>query len=138
MRFQLDDFVTEQIHQGHLIQDVTPTNVAAMRILTAAQAAMLERGLSEVAAYTNGLNMLMKQVTQLAKVQSFDDCFFIATVIALLGIIPAAFLKRDHKPEPPHPVQEKISPPGPLAGAERGSVPAPQTMTPAPAVSRSG
>ena len=34
----------------------------------------------------------------MAKVQSFDDCFFIATVIAICGILPAAFLKRDHKP----------------------------------------
>jgi DHA2 family multidrug resistance protein len=88
----------EQIHAANLVQDVTPMNLAAMRILTATQSAMLERGVSEVAAYTNGLNVLMKQVTQLAKVQSFDDCFFIATVIAVCGILPAAFLKRDHKP----------------------------------------
>jgi EmrB/QacA subfamily drug resistance transporter len=87
----------EQYHTASLIQDVTPMNVAAMRILTAAQSAFLDRGLSEAAAYTNGLNVLMKQVTQTAKVQSFDDCFLIATVIALLGLLPAVFLKRDHK-----------------------------------------
>jgi hypothetical protein len=78
---------------------VTLTNVAAVRILTATQTTMLERGMSEVAAYTSGLNILMKQVTQMAKVQSFDDCFFIATMIALMGLLPALFLKREHKPE---------------------------------------
>jgi MFS family permease len=88
----------EPIHQANLVQDVTPMNVAAMRILTATQSTMLERGLSEVAAYTNGLNILMRQVSQMAKVQSFDDCFFIATTIAVCGLLPAMFLKRDHKP----------------------------------------
>jgi hypothetical protein len=41
----------------------------------------------------------MKQVIQTSKVQSFDDCFLIATMIALLGLLPAAFLKREHKPQ---------------------------------------
>jgi hypothetical protein len=94
----------EQFHQSNLVQDVTPMNLAALRILTAAQTSMLERGLSEVAAYTNGLNVLMKQVSQMARVQSFDDCFFIATLIALAGVLPALFLKREHKPAAaPHP-----------------------------------
>jgi MFS family permease len=96
----------EQIHQASLIQDVTPMNIAAMRILTATQSTMLERGPSDVAAYTNGLNVLMTQVTRMAKVQSFDDCFMIATVIALMGLLPAAFLKRDHKPQPAAPKPE--------------------------------
>jgi hypothetical protein len=88
----------EQMHQSSLLQDVTPTNLAAVRILTATQASMLERGMSEAAAYANGLNVLMKQVSQTAKVQSFDDCFFIATMIALCGLLPALLLKREHKP----------------------------------------
>jgi DHA2 family multidrug resistance protein len=87
----------EQLHQASLVQDVTPMNVAAVRIMTATQSTLLERGMSEAAAYANGLNLLMKQVTQTARVQSFDDCFLIATMIALLGLLPAAFLKREHK-----------------------------------------
>jgi MFS family permease len=88
----------ENLHQTRLMQDVTLTNIAAVRVLTATQAAMLERGMTEAGAYMNGLNTLMKQVTQTAKVQSFDDCFFIATLIALTGLLPALFLKREHKP----------------------------------------
>ncbi|MFN8636480.1 MAG: DHA2 family efflux MFS transporter permease subunit [Chloroflexota bacterium] len=87
----------EEMHQASLMQDVTPMNLAAMRILTATQTTMLERGMSDVAAYANGINVLMKQVTQTAQVQSFDDCFFIATTIAIAGVLPALFLKREHK-----------------------------------------
>jgi DHA2 family multidrug resistance protein len=94
----------EQMHTSSLIQDVTPMNVAAVRVLSATQAAMLERGMTEAGAYMNGLNALMRQVTQTARVQSFDDCFFIATMIALVGLLPAVFLKREHKPAVPVPV----------------------------------
>jgi hypothetical protein len=65
----------------------------------------MSRGLTEPAAYVNALNMLMKQVTQAAKVMSFNDCFTIATYIAILGVIPALFLKREHKPAVAVPVQ---------------------------------
>jgi DHA2 family multidrug resistance protein len=89
----------EQLHQASLVQDVTPTNLAAIGILTATQTTMLEHGLSEAAARMAGLSTLMKQVSQTAQVQSFDDCFLIATMIALCGLLPALFLKRDHKPQ---------------------------------------
>jgi EmrB/QacA subfamily drug resistance transporter len=101
----------EQLHQSSLLQDVTPMNVAAVRILTATQTTMLERGLSEAAAYASGLNVLMTRVTQTAKVQSFDDCFFIATMIALAGLLPALLLKREHKP-PAAPVGPASEPAG--------------------------
>lgn len=91
----------EQLHQARLVQDVTPTNLAAVNLLTATQATLAERGLSEAAAHLVGLSTLLKQVTQAAKVQSFDDCFLIATVIALAGLLPAAFLTRGHRPAAP-------------------------------------
>ena len=100
----------ETFHSANLMQDVTPTNVAAVRILTSAQTMLMERGLSEPAAYVQGLNMLMKQVTTMAKVMSFNDCFTIATIIAILGVIPALFLKREHKPAVPVPVPARPAP----------------------------
>ena len=33
----------------------------------------------------------------LATVQSFDDCFYLATLISLCGVLPALFLKRGKK-----------------------------------------
>jgi EmrB/QacA subfamily drug resistance transporter len=93
----------EQFHHANLIQDVTATNVAAVRVLTATQTAMLERGMSDAAALVAGLNALLRQVEQVAKVRSFDDCFLIATTIALCGLVPACMLKRGHRPAPPKP-----------------------------------
>jgi len=101
----------EQLHSSSLLQDVTPTNLAAVRILSATQSTMVERGMSEAAAYANGINVLMKQVSQTAKVQSFDDCFFIATVIALCGVLPALLLKREHKAHAA-PATSQAEPPG--------------------------
>ena len=39
----------------------------------------------------------MKQVGVLATVQSFDDCFYLATMISLCGLIPCLWLKRGKK-----------------------------------------
>lgn len=98
----------ETYHTANLLQDVTPSNLAAVRILTTAQTILVERGLSETAAYIGALNMLMKQVTQSAKVMSFNDCFTIATIIAIAGVIPALFLKREHKPAVAVPVTPSV------------------------------
>ena len=40
---------------------------------------------------------LMKQVGVLATVQSFDDCFYLATLISLCGLLPVLWLKRGKK-----------------------------------------
>ena len=100
----------ETFHTANLMQDVTPSNLAAIRILTSAQTMLMERGLTESAAYVNGLNTLMKQVTTMAKVMSYNDCFTIATIIAILGVIPALFLKREHKPATPVAVPARPAP----------------------------
>jgi hypothetical protein len=86
-----------QFHQALLVQNVTATNVAAVQVLNATQTAMLERGLSLAAAQAAGIGALMKQVGVLATVQSFDDCFYLATLISLCGLLPALWLKRGKK-----------------------------------------
>jgi EmrB/QacA subfamily drug resistance transporter len=87
----------EQFHQALLVQNVTSTNVAAVGLLNATQTAMLERGMSLAAAQAAGLAALMKQVGVLATVQSFDDCFYLSTLISLCGLLPVLWLKRGKK-----------------------------------------
>ena len=87
----------ERFHQALLVQNVTPTNLAAVRVLNATQTAMLEQGLSLASAQAAGLGALMKQVGVLATVQSFDDCFYLATLVSLCGLLPALWLKRGQK-----------------------------------------
>jgi EmrB/QacA subfamily drug resistance transporter len=88
----------DNFHHANLVQDMTATNVAALGLLTATQTAVLERGMSTAAAQLAGFQALMNQVDKTSKVQSFDDCFIIATTIGLCGLLPALFLKRGHKP----------------------------------------
>jgi len=84
----------EQFHQALLAQNVTTTNVAAVQVLNATQTTLLERGMSLASAQAAGLAALMQQVAVLATVQSFDDCFYLATLISLCGLLPALWLKR--------------------------------------------
>jgi EmrB/QacA subfamily drug resistance transporter len=87
----------EQFHQALLVQNVTATNVAAVGLLNTIQTAMLQQGMTMAAAQAAGLAGLMKQVGVLATVQSFDDCFYLATLISLCGLIPCIWLKRGKK-----------------------------------------
>jgi EmrB/QacA subfamily drug resistance transporter len=86
-----------QFHQALLMQNVTASNVAAVGMLNTVQTAMLQQGLSMEAAKAAGIAGLMKQVSVLATVQSFDDCFYLATLISLCGLLPVLWLKRGKK-----------------------------------------
>jgi hypothetical protein len=92
----------EQFHQALLIQNVTSTNVAAVGLLNTIQTAMLQQGMTMAAAQAAGLAGLMKQVGVLATVQSFSDCFYLATLIALCGLLPCIWLKRGRKASTGH------------------------------------
>jgi EmrB/QacA subfamily drug resistance transporter len=87
----------EQFHQALLVQNVTSTNVAAVGLLSATQSAMMQQGMSAVAAQSIGVAALMKQVGTLATVQSFNDCFYLATLVSLCGLVPCLWLKRGKK-----------------------------------------
>jgi len=54
-----------------------------------------------MAARSAGLLALSHQVSVAAQVQSFDDCFYIAAIVAALGILPALWLKRGKSHHPP-------------------------------------
>ncbi|MCC7104376.1 MAG: DHA2 family efflux MFS transporter permease subunit [Chloroflexi bacterium] len=85
-------------HTAVLSQTVTSWNIAAVNVLNAAQGAFMQKGLSEAAAHSLGLQALASQVALKATVQSFDDCFFIGTLVTLAGVVPALWLKRGHHP----------------------------------------
>ena len=76
--------------------------MAAVGLLNATQTAMLQQGMSQVAAQAIGIAALLKQVAVLATVQSFNDCFYLATLISLCGLVPCIWLKRGKKAAPGH------------------------------------
>jgi EmrB/QacA subfamily drug resistance transporter len=90
----------ERFHQAILAQLVTPSSIAAVRVLGATETAMLQRGMDAAAAHTMGLMALAKQVQLAASVRAFDDCFFVGTLVCLLGVLPALFLKKRARRRP--------------------------------------
>ncbi len=99
-------FDRQQFHQAILSQTVTDSNPAAIQVLAAVQAAGLREGLSQIEARTRGIAVLAGHVAQAASVLSFQDCFRIAAVATLLGLVPALALRRGYSAQPgaPRPV----------------------------------
>ncbi|MCC6179605.1 MAG: DHA2 family efflux MFS transporter permease subunit [Chloroflexi bacterium] len=84
----------QQFHSAILSQAITPTNIAAVGTLETIRSAMLEQGASAALALAAGQAALARQVALAASVRAYDDCFFLATLLALVGVVPALWLKR--------------------------------------------
>jgi len=93
----------QQFHRASLSQVVTPDNLAAVNLQSGAVRVALERGLSDAAAQLHGLQTLSSQVRLSAQVRAFDDCFYLATFVALVALLPAAFLRRGKRAAAPGP-----------------------------------
>ncbi len=83
----------QAFHQAMLAQTVTPENPAVRTALFSAQRMVAHTGASTAQAHAIGVMMLSRQVALRAAVLSFDDCFLIAAVICIVGVIPACMLK---------------------------------------------
>jgi len=90
----------QHFHQAVLTTTVTPDNLAALSVLSSAKVAMLQQGMSDLAANAAGLMALSRQISLAAAVRGFDDCFYLATFVTLAGLLPTLWLKRGHKPAP--------------------------------------
>jgi len=84
----------QHFHQAILAQTVTPTNGAAVQVLSATTSAMLQQGLPDAAAQMMGLAALGRYVGLAASVRAFDDCFYLSAWLALAGLIPTIWLTR--------------------------------------------
>jgi EmrB/QacA subfamily drug resistance transporter len=84
-------------HQAILAQTVTPLNIAAVNVLSTTQALLMQEGWSDTAAHSLGLMALVNQVSGAATVRAFDDCFYVGTLVALVGLLPALWIKRGKK-----------------------------------------
>jgi DHA2 family multidrug resistance protein len=84
-------------HRAMLSQTVTPENLAALRLLDVTQTALLQRGLDAVSAHAAGLMAIAGQVSLAATVRSFDDCFYLATLVSAAGLLPSLWLRRGIK-----------------------------------------
>jgi EmrB/QacA subfamily drug resistance transporter len=83
-----------RLHTAALSQAITPTSTAALNLLGAVQAGMVQQGFTMAQAHSFGLLALAREVQLAATVRAFDDCFRIATFAAAVCVIPALFLTR--------------------------------------------
>ncbi len=85
------------LHTAALTQAVTPTSIAAVSLLHTVEQALLQHGLPAATAHRLGLLALAREVHLAATVRAFDDCFRVATIVAVVGIVPALLLRRGRR-----------------------------------------
>jgi EmrB/QacA subfamily drug resistance transporter len=101
-------------HHANLAMFVAPDAPAVARLLGQAQQFALEHGLSVQQGKALAVAQLAGQVRQAAAVRGFEDCFLIAGIVCVLGIVPALFLKQPGRaaarPQPPAAVPARPQP----------------------------
>jgi len=80
-------------HQAMISQTVTPDNLSTQMTVARVQAELAQHGIGLAQAKVAVVLALYRQVATTASVMSFDDCFYIAAAICLLGIVPALMLR---------------------------------------------
>jgi DHA2 family multidrug resistance protein len=90
-----------EFHRAMLSQTVTPSNPNALALLSTIKLRLLDQGLLPEAAERIGVLQLARQVTVAATVRSFDDCFLVSTVVAVLSLPLALLLKRGGRAHAP-------------------------------------
>ena len=73
---------------------VGPDSPAVVKMLGQAQQAALARGVDLAQAKAQVIAQLAGQVRLAAAVRSFDDCFLVAAVVCLLGLLPALLMRK--------------------------------------------
>jgi EmrB/QacA subfamily drug resistance transporter len=88
-----------RLHAAALAQAVSPVSVTAVHALSTAQLAFQSQGFPASTAHTLALLALTQMVNAAALVRAFDDCFRVATLVALVGVGPALLLgrRREHR-----------------------------------------
>jgi DHA2 family multidrug resistance protein len=83
----------QTIHEFNLAETVTATSPMVQRMLGAASAMATQHGWTAYQAKQLLVTILDGQILQQAAVMSFDDSFLVLGVMAILAVIPAAFLR---------------------------------------------
>jgi DHA2 family multidrug resistance protein len=80
-------------HEAYLAMFVTPEMPAVARLLGEAQRAVVAQGLPLERAQALVAAQLAGQVRLAGAVRGFDDCFLVAAVVCLLGVVPTLFMR---------------------------------------------
>jgi MFS family permease len=102
-------------HQANLAMFVTPDAPEVARLLARGQQFAAEHGLSAQQGMALVIAQLAGQVQRAAAVRGFDDCFLLATLVCVVGVLPAIFLRRPVRgpagpPPRPQPAGAAVAP----------------------------
>ncbi|MCX6005089.1 MAG: hypothetical protein NT082_05390, partial [Chloroflexi bacterium] len=86
----LDTF--QKTNLATMVQTITPDSVAALQILSQVQVLMMQAGQTLEAGRQMGIYLLYQFVNQRALITAFEMDYVIASIVLILGIIPALFL----------------------------------------------
>ena len=109
MAFMLQ--IRSAFHFSTLAQTVSPDSLASVQVLSGLKDAAGQLGASDAATNQIAIQIFDGIVQQRALVNAFHDVFLIGTVLVLLGLLPAIFLRK-LKPE------EEVQPAPTAAAAE--------------------
>ncbi len=83
----------QSFHQAILSQTVTPDNLAVQSTVARVQETLVQHGFSLAQAKGAAVMALYRQVAINGSVMAFEDCFYVAAAICLLGIGPTLLLR---------------------------------------------
>jgi DHA2 family multidrug resistance protein len=86
------------VHYSHLAEQVTPWSPLGL-LVSRLQALFILHGASASAAYTAAVQLLIRQLHQLATVLAMQDAFRLSLLLTVAAIV-AAFFVRSRRPQP--------------------------------------
>ena len=80
-------------HLAHIAENMTVASGTVQTMLTSGQKLFMHHGDVVWTAHIKSLGILSQVATQQSFVFSFDDSFFVLSLICLIGVVPALLLK---------------------------------------------
>ena len=86
-------------HLSHIAENVTVNSLAVQSMLTSEQKMFMHLGDTAWIAHVKSLALMSTMALRQSSIFSFDDAFFILSLLCLVGVIPAILLKsvKGHK-----------------------------------------
>ncbi len=84
-------------HFANLAESVNLNSIEYSRLQPALAQTATSLGLSYSTAQGLAVSMIAKQIAELSMIQAIDDCFIVAAVLCLLGLVLSVFLKESKK-----------------------------------------
>ena len=100
----------QAFHFSTIAQSITPDSLVAVQVLSRLKEEAGQFGASDVLASQAAVQVIEGLVQRQAAVLAFNDVFLIIAILALVALIPAAFLRKTKQQEAGQPVAAAATP----------------------------